>query len=101
MYSLVSFVPEEHLELTGETKSFEDKGDSGNVLSRRFCGECGTPIQSVSASSAGNAIIKMGVFARSDGWGKDILGPTAQIFTKNKKDWEPLVEDIPAIQGMP
>lgn len=43
----------------------------------------------------------MGVFARSDGWGKDILGPTAQIFTKNKKDWEPLVEDIPAIQGMP
>ncbi|GAC92593.1 hypothetical protein PHSY_000147 [Pseudozyma hubeiensis SY62] len=102
VFSLVSFVPEEHVQISGETKAFEDHGaDSGNVLYRRFCPDCGAPIQSVSPSRAGNAIIKMGVFARSQGWGKEIQGPSAQIFTRNKKDWEPLVEGIPAVDGRP
>ncbi|KAJ9477949.1 CENP-V/GFA domain-containing protein [Pseudozyma hubeiensis] len=91
-----------HVQITGETKAFEDHGaDSGNVLYRRFCPDCGAPIQSVSPSRAGTAIIKMGVFARTQGWGKDIQGPSAQIFTRNKKDWEPLVEGISAVDGAP
>lgn len=75
--------------------------DSGNTSYRRFCGECGAPVQTVSPSRAGSAIIKMGLFAKSGGWGSQIDTPVAQIYTRNKKDWEPLIDGVAAVDGMP
>lgn len=87
------------MQFTGETKSFADKGSaSGNVLQRHFCGNCGSQVQSVSPAYAGQAIIKMGLFAESDGWGKDIQAPVAQIFIRNNKQWETLLDGVPAVQ---
>ncbi|CBQ72211.1 conserved hypothetical protein [Sporisorium reilianum SRZ2] len=100
VFSLVSILPEEHVQFTGETKSYADKtSDSGNVLQRHFCGTCGSQVQSVSPAYAGMAIIKMGLFAQSDGWDKDIEAPVAQIFTKNKKSWETLLDGVPALEA--
>lgn len=77
-YSLVAILPEEHVEITGEPKAYKDTTpDSGNHSSRRFCGECGSPIQTVATSRPGTAIIKMGLFAKSGAWGKEIDAPVA------------------------
>ncbi|KAJ1027056.1 hypothetical protein NDA18_003073 [Ustilago nuda] len=98
-YSLVAILPEEHVEITGEPKAYKDTTpDSGNHSSRRFCGECGSPIQTVATSRPSTAIIKMGMFAKSGAWGKEIDAPVAQVFTKNKKDWESLVEGAATMQ---
>lgn len=102
LFSLVSILPKEHVEITGETKAYKDTAlDSGNHSFRRFCGECGTPVQTVSPSREGLAIIKMGLFAKTDGWENHIEQPQAQIFTRNKKSWEPLVNGVPAVESGP
>ncbi|SYW77888.1 uncharacterized protein UBRO2_02080 [Ustilago bromivora] len=59
--------------------------------------ECGSPIQTVPTSRPGTAIIKMGLFAKSGAWGKEIDAPVAQVFTKNKV-WESLVEGAATMQ---
>ncbi|SPO23511.1 related to DUF636 domain protein [Ustilago trichophora] len=101
-FSLVAILPEDQIEIHGETKAFKDNTtDSGNASYRRFCGECGAPVQTVAPARAGSAIIKMGLFAKSDAWGKDIDTPVAQIYTRNKKQWEPLIEGVAAAEGMP
>ena len=53
------------------------------------------------SAGSGTAIIKMGVFARSNGYGKDIEKPVAQVYTKNRKEWEPLIDGVFAAEEMP
>ena len=43
--------PDESAKLTkGSTKAFHETADSGNSLERHFCGDCGSPIYSVTTS---------------------------------------------------
>lgn len=75
--------------------------DSGNHSFRHFCPQCGAPVQTVSPSRESLAIIKMGLFAKSPAWGKQIEAPQAQIFTRNKKSWEPTVEGAAVVEAGP
>jgi hypothetical protein len=122
-YSLVTIVPEDKVEITGETKACKSPHHllappkaltnaacvhgldtdttttSGNNSKRHFCPECGSPVQTVSPTRAGLAIIKLGLFAKSDGWKDSIGTPVAQIFTRNQKPWESLIDGVPAVEG--
>ncbi|ETS63190.1 glutathione-dependent formaldehyde-activating gfa [Moesziomyces aphidis] len=105
-YSLVTIVPEDKVEITGETKASclygvdtDTTTTSGNNSKRHFCPECGSPVQTVSPTRAGLAIIKLGLFAKSDGWKDSIGTPVAQIFTRNQKPWESLIDGVPAVEG--
>ncbi|EST07917.1 Glutathione-dependent formaldehyde-activating enzyme/centromere protein V [Kalmanozyma brasiliensis GHG001] len=102
VFSLVALLPKEHVEISGETTAYrDDTTSSGNHSFRRFCPTCGSPVQTVSPSRDTLAIIKMGLFAKSSAWGKEIQPPQSQIFTRNKKDWEPLVEGSAVVDGAP
>jgi hypothetical protein len=41
-YVSVLFVPRNAVQITGEVKYYDVKGDSGNILSRGFCPTCGS-----------------------------------------------------------
>jgi hypothetical protein len=41
-YVSVLFVPRNTVNITGEVKYYDVKGDSGNILSRAFCPTCGS-----------------------------------------------------------
>src|SRR5690242_4500446 len=45
-FSVVVAIPKSALSITGTTKSFQDKPDSGQPMARIFCPECGSPIMS-------------------------------------------------------
>ena len=50
----------------GETKIYNDTADSGNSLERHFCGNCGSPIFSVTTAYPGLKIWKAGLFSDID-----------------------------------
>jgi hypothetical protein len=59
-FSVNICIPMAALTFHGTLKTYEDHGDSGNMVLRRFCPDCGSPIMSEIAASPGLAILKAG-----------------------------------------
>ena len=45
---------------SGQPKCFEDTAQSGNILKRHFCGDCGSPIYSQRAKTPEMMVLKVG-----------------------------------------
>jgi hypothetical protein len=62
-FSVNCVFPKEALTMNGLPSVYEDKGDTGKIVRRLFCGICGTPLESQSIfSSPGYAVLKAGTF---------------------------------------
>ncbi|KAI4121938.1 MAG: hypothetical protein LQ347_006690 [Umbilicaria vellea] len=73
--SKVTITGQEHL------KNYEDKDtNSGNTVTRSFCGTCGNPITSKTAAYPGMVVLKMGIFPQ-------IPRPEAESFTVHRQEW--------------
>jgi len=79
-YSLVVVVPEDKVKISGPTKSWAGKADSGNTVHRIFCSECGSPIAH-NPEAAPIMAIKAGTL---DTKIKQTLKPTVEIWTASK-----------------
>jgi hypothetical protein len=87
--SVIAMVRADGLEVTGELSTYEDHGESGNILYRRFCGHCGSPVISdiPQMQEAGLRIIKAGVLDDISG-----LAPSLHYWTSSGQDWFELPE---------
>lgn len=87
--SVIAMVPAADMQLTGELTTYEDKGESGNLLHRRFCGKCGSPIISVIPAMEANGMtfIKAGTLDDTSG-----LSPAVHLWTQSAQDWMVLPE---------
>src|SRR5450755_2660354 len=65
-FSLVAIAPRANFAVVGPMRKYVDKGDSGNVVNRWFCGECGSPIMTEIEVSPDTAYIKAGAFDKTD-----------------------------------
>jgi len=83
-YSFVVIVPFEDFKVEGPVKRYSKAGDSGQLVHRLFCGNCGSPIAHHPESAAEIIAIKGGVLdvkqkrtlherAEIDIYGKDML----------------------------
>lgn len=75
-------VPEAAYVQTGETKVFEDKGDSGQPVWRHFCPNCGSPILSKVAAMPGMVLVKAGTLDDMSG-----LTPAIEVYTDHAAAW--------------
>lgn len=66
----------------GETKVFEDKGDSGQAVHRHFCGQCGSPILSKVEIIPDMVMVKMGTLDDFSG-----IRPSAEVYTDHAASW--------------
>ncbi len=89
-FSLVAFFSRDSLELTGELQTYEDKGTSGQIVYRRFCGSCGSPVitDTDNAPEMGLIFIKAGTLDEVDD-----LQPSVHVWTERKHCWLTLAED--------
>jgi len=91
----ITTVADGDVTVVGTPKAFEDrKTDSGTMMHRWFCGDCGSPIYSSTVLVPGKKFIKMGLFGK-------ILKPAAEMYCKNKGEWEPVVEGTVQLQAGP
>lgn len=75
-------IPERDYVQQGETKVFQDKGDSGQPVYRHFCGDCGSPILSKVASMPGVVMVKAGTLNDFSG-----ITPVVGIYTDHAAAW--------------
>ena len=52
-FSVIMGIPAAALSVEGELKTYEDRGDSGQAVLRRFCPNCGSPIAGDAAALPG------------------------------------------------
>jgi hypothetical protein len=93
-FSIVSIFNSSDFEILGETVDYPDRGDSGNVVTRRFCGKCGSPLISEVASRPGVTIVKAGTLDDAS-W----LKPEAHIWCRSAQPWVVIDPALPQFEG--
>ena len=89
-------VPEENFALTGALKFFDHPADSGNIVSRGFCPECGSAIYSKNSTMAGV------VFVRASSLDDlEIAKPQMIVYTSRAPSWSLLDTSVPNFPEMP
>jgi len=89
-------VPEEAFALTGTLKYFDHPADSGHIVSRGFCPECGAPICSRNSSMEGR------VFVRASSLDDlEIAKPHMIVYASRAPSWRHLDPDLPTFAEMP
>ena len=93
--SIIIGVPEGAVDIEGEVKTYNDKGDSGATVRRQFCDTCGSPVFTRVEKPEGIMFIKAGTLDDTSS-----LKPSLHCYTKSKQDWVDL-GDIPAFETVP
>jgi len=89
-------VPEESFRVTGTVKFFSRPADSGHVVARGFCPECGASIYARNSAMPGH------VFVRASSLDDlEIAKPNIIVFASRAPSWRHLDPDIPAFAEMP
>jgi hypothetical protein len=68
--------------ITGPVTWFNDTADSGNQMSRGFCGKCGTPMFSKGTRTPDRLVVRLGVFDDINA-----ITPKGAIWTSSAPDW--------------
>jgi hypothetical protein len=88
-FSLVCVVTDTQYRQEGETRVFQDRGDSGSTVDRHFCTHCGSPITSIAGILPGLTIIKAGTLDDPSPW-----RPAAEAYCSSALAWlTPLAAD--------
>jgi hypothetical protein len=82
-FSVLVAVPKDSLRIEGQAlKTFDDVGESGLPVRRRFCGKCGSPIASYLEAMPTLAFVKAGTLENTS-W----LNPTMEVWCETAQPW--------------
>jgi len=94
--SVIVGLPRDGVAVQGQTTTYEDKGETGQTVLRKFCPKCGSPLFSDAASAPDLLFVKAGTLDDTS-W----LEPQIQFWAKSKQEWYELGDAIPAVDGNP
>jgi hypothetical protein len=81
-FSIIVGVPDAAITSEGALKSYEDHGESGNTVERKFCPDCGSPVLTTIPAMPGMTWIKAGTLdERTD------LEPQMHIWCQSAQGW--------------
>ena len=80
----------------GEVKVFDRPADSGNLVRRAFCPDCGSPIYSTNAAMPGM------VFVRASSLDDpEVAVPTMIVYASRAASWDHMDPSVPSFAIMP
>jgi hypothetical protein len=94
-FSTIMGVPDACVEVTGTPAAYRDRGESGRVVERLFCGACGSPLFTKAEGSPGLLWVKVGTLDDSASF-----KPAAHIWARSRQHWVEL-GDVPAFDANP
>jgi hypothetical protein len=83
-HSSVVLLPNDAVDVSGETKSFARPAESGATFTRHFCPACGTTVWAQSSRAPTFRILPVGIFAGDTGW----FVPNQLIFSRSHMAWD-------------
>jgi hypothetical protein len=95
-FATVIALPKAALAVQGDLKTFNDRGDSGKTLYRRFCPECGASVMDEAEAMPGVVMILSGTLDDTS-WVK----PTMEIVLDSAQSWVKLEGDQQRFAKMP
>ena len=95
-FSVVVAVPTPALTVTGASKVFDGKGDSGQGTHSTFCPNCGSPVIGTADIMQGVSMIRAGTLD-DPSW----LKPAMEIYCDSKMPWVSLTGDHQSFPKMP
>jgi hypothetical protein len=90
------FFPTESFTVHGETRTYKSTADSGNVIQRRFCPTCGTPL--FTAAEIRPHLIGVRAGTLDD---PNLVQPAVTIWTASAPRWACISEAIPRVERQP
>ena len=90
------FFPAETFTVTGTPQTYTSVADSGNVMRRRFCPICGTPL--FTAADIRPSIIGVRAGSLDD---PNIVQPTLAIWTSSAPRWGCIADSMPRVTHQP
>ncbi len=86
----------DHVSIEGETAAFASPADSGNLIVRRFCQTCGTPLFAEATARPDVMVVRVGVLDEPDR-----VKPERVIWTASAPVWAHIDPDLPCVEGQP
>jgi hypothetical protein len=96
-FTVNALTGESDLVFTGEMASYEDMGDSGNKVLRRFYSKCSSAIGGQLAARPGVFILRAGTLDDTTPLQQALF----QIWTRSKQRWVLIAADIPSFEKEP
>jgi hypothetical protein len=88
--------PSDAVSVEGELRDYRSIADSGNVMHRRFCPTCGTPVFSESEARPHLIIVRNGTLDDTA-----LVRPSATIWAAQAPEWAWIDESLPQHAGQP
>lgn len=89
-------VPERAFTLSGQLRFYDSPADSGNVVSRGFCPNCGSAVFSRNSGMPGM------VFVRASSLDDpDVFRPQMVVYTDRAAKWDHVDPSLPSFAAMP
>jgi hypothetical protein len=89
-------VPSNAVTVSGELREYRSVADSGNVMFRRFCPTCGTPIFSQAQVRPHQIIVRAGTLDEPNR-----VTPSSIIWTQSAPDWACFDSSLRQLPGQP
>jgi len=89
------FVPEDSVHVKGVPKEYQHMADSGNQMTKKFCGNCGAQMFSLNSGRPGILGIRGGTIDDSE-----VIQPTINIFASSKIPSTPMDESLETFEKM-
>jgi hypothetical protein len=88
--------PTQDIEVTGTTGEYTSAGESGNLVRRRFCPNCGSHLFADSTGRAGLTVVRVGTLDDPSS-----VKPVANIWTASAPRWACLDGNLQRIERQP
>ncbi|TAK99030.1 MAG: GFA family protein [Rhodospirillaceae bacterium] len=88
--------PKDAVTITGELRDFASTADSGNLIHRRFCPQCGTHLFAATAARPHLVVIRIGTLDDPE-----IAKPDITIWTAAAPTWACFDPALPQFEGQP
>ncbi len=95
-YATMVFMSENDVTVSGDVQSFSHTVDSGNVLRKDFCPNCGSQMFGGNETRPGTLLIRAGIINEQEN-----IKPQFNVYASGKIDCVTLDADIPAFDKMP
>ena len=94
--SINAFFHAEDFEIDGEVRWYDAAGDSGNIVSRGFCPNCGSPLFAKNAARSQFIVARAGSLDDPNS-----VSPIATIWTSASPEWGLIHPDLPQVEKQP
>lgn len=88
--------PTKAITIHGEMRDFSCVADSGNIMHRRFCPSCGTPLFSAAEIRPHLVFVRAGTLDDPE-----IARPASSIWTSTAPSWACMDDNLPQIESQP